>query len=192
MTVTNFDRLNALRTEAARCGVGSKAWIEFATVMFDSFPALYQTAKHMNAESAKPHGTREQHLEHALRELVATIDLATGCMDGSIQSSMLDLYIENAEALLEENTTANLGLPPVGAGVVGYFVGTWIDASKELPDSDTTVFVSLINDPEPVWLGYHDGTTWLSVEGAEIEVIAWSDLPERAMRPVKEVEFHEG
>lgn len=48
--VTNFDDLMRLCTEARRRGNGSKAWIEFATVMMDSFPAIYETAKGMNSE----------------------------------------------------------------------------------------------------------------------------------------------
>lgn len=51
--IINFDALNALRTEAARTGHGSKGWIKFATTMFDSFPALYETAKRMNTEIAE-------------------------------------------------------------------------------------------------------------------------------------------
>ena len=47
--VTNFDELKRLHNEARVRGASSKAWIEFASVMFDSFPALYDTAKAMNA-----------------------------------------------------------------------------------------------------------------------------------------------
>lgn len=46
--VTNFDELMRLCTEARSCGHGSKAWIEFATVMMDSFPEIYETAKNIN------------------------------------------------------------------------------------------------------------------------------------------------
>jgi len=50
--ITNFDELNMLHQEARRKGVGSKAWIAFATTMMDSFPSLHETAKRMN-EKAK-------------------------------------------------------------------------------------------------------------------------------------------
>lgn len=46
--VTNFDDLMRLCTEARSRGHGSKAWIEFATVMMDSFPEIYETAKNIN------------------------------------------------------------------------------------------------------------------------------------------------
>ena len=195
--ITNFDSLKALHEEDRRHGSGATAaFLKFATAIFDSFPLIYQTAKRMNEEmetlrAADKSTAREQQLEHALRELIATIDLHTDCMDGSIDIATLDLYIENAEALLGEARCC-LGLPPVGAGVMGYFVGTWIDAGQELPDADTTVMIRTINASEPVWLGYHDGERWMAVEGNPVEVEAWTDLPEDSARPLTEVEYREG
>lgn len=43
---------------------------------------------------------REQHLETALRDLLATIELHTDCMTGQIDREALDTYIAEAEALL--------------------------------------------------------------------------------------------
>ena len=97
--ITNFDRLNGLRTEAARFGAGSKAWIEFATVMFDSFPALYQTASSMNNEMHEIR-TRTKSLQNALCDLVAQIELHTDCMDGHIDRSALAGQIDAAEKLV--------------------------------------------------------------------------------------------
>ena len=56
----------------------------------------------------------------------------------------------------------------------------WISADK-LPGSDTTVIIHCPEADEPIWLGYHDGETWRTVEGAELkdeEVKHWTDLPE--------------
>ncbi len=52
----------------------------------------------------------------------------------------------------------------------------WRDPDVELPDSDETVLVECDGD-EPVWLGYHDGAQWLSVEGEAIAVTGWMPLP---------------
>ena len=43
----------------------------------------------------------------------------------------------------------------------------WVSVKDALPDSDTTVLVyAPAALDEPVWLGYHDGETWVSVTGA--------------------------
>lgn len=52
----------------------------------------------------------------------------------------------------------------------------WRDTADELPDSDETVLVECDGD-EPVWLGYHDGAQWLSVDGEAIHVTGWMPLP---------------
>lgn len=51
--VTNFDEMKRLHDWARTGGPGGKAWIEFATAMFDSFPALYEIAKAMNADGKR-------------------------------------------------------------------------------------------------------------------------------------------
>lgn len=51
--ITNFNRLREMHAAARAGGANSRAWIEFAVTMFDSFPALYDVAKAMNEEQAK-------------------------------------------------------------------------------------------------------------------------------------------
>ncbi len=46
--VTNFDDLQRLHQAAVVGGAKSRAWLEFAITMMDSFPNLYRTAKGMN------------------------------------------------------------------------------------------------------------------------------------------------
>ena len=46
------------------------------------------------------HLTRERQLEIALRDLLATIELQTDCMDGRIDREALDPWIEKAEDVL--------------------------------------------------------------------------------------------
>ena len=48
MSKFNFDEANKKRTLAASQGVGGKEWIEFAHMMFDRFPEIYDTAKSLN------------------------------------------------------------------------------------------------------------------------------------------------
>lgn len=47
--VTNFDELKRLHQEAMAGGVKSRAWIDFAITMMDSFPRIYDRAKAVNA-----------------------------------------------------------------------------------------------------------------------------------------------
>lgn len=54
-----------------------------------------------------------------------------------------------------------------------------------LPDSDTTVMLSLDPDDhdEPVWLGYHDGFDWMNIDGTVLlGVQGWADLPKGMQR----------
>lgn len=53
----------------------------------------------------------------------------------------------------------------------------WMPAAAELPDSYTTVLITCVDSDEPVWLGYHDGTEWLTIEGQSVKVIHWAELP---------------
>lgn len=46
--VTNFDQLKQMHQAAVVGGAKSRAWIDFAVTMMDSFPKLYETAKGMN------------------------------------------------------------------------------------------------------------------------------------------------
>lgn len=56
---------------------------------------------------------------------------------------------------------------------------TWHDATRELPDDDTTVLVQSPLGSEPVWPGFHDENGWHHVECAitTITVTAWADMP---------------
>lgn len=45
---TNFDRLKQMHEAAVIGGAKSKAWIDFAVTMMDSFPAIYAQAKRVN------------------------------------------------------------------------------------------------------------------------------------------------
>lgn len=56
----------------------------------------------------------------------------------------------------------------------------WIDASKELPDSDivSLIVVSDKTNEGEVWMGYWDGERWRSVSGGVVGVSHWADLPE--------------
>lgn len=51
--ITNFNQLRSMHEAARRGGANSRAWIEFAMTMFDSFPALYAVAEAMNEDQAK-------------------------------------------------------------------------------------------------------------------------------------------
>lgn len=51
--VTNFDNLKQLHQAAVVGGSNSKAWIEFASTMIDSFPVLYRKAKTVNEQMVK-------------------------------------------------------------------------------------------------------------------------------------------
>lgn len=46
--VTNFDDLKRMHQAAIVGGAKSKAWIDFAITMMDSFPAIYTKAKQIN------------------------------------------------------------------------------------------------------------------------------------------------
>ena len=46
--VTNFDELKRMHSAAIVGGAKSRAWIEFAITMIDSFSGIYAKAKAMN------------------------------------------------------------------------------------------------------------------------------------------------
>ena len=58
---------------------------------------------------------------------------------------------------------------------------SWISVEKSLPDSDTTVLITTIDNSEPVWLGYHNGDCWRSVDGSQVSVSHWAEMPEPAV-----------
>lgn len=55
---------------------------------------------------------------------------------------------------------------------------TWNSVVDRLPDSDQTVLIACISGTEPVWLGYHNGEEWLTVEGESVSVTHWADMPD--------------
>lgn len=59
---------------------------------------------------------------------------------------------------------------------------TWYSADAP-PEADTTVLVYAPEGDEPVWFGYFDGEGWLSIEGGEYPVTAWSPMPRGATAP---------
>ncbi len=59
----------------------------------------------------------------------------------------------------------------------------WINVNDEMPDDESTVviFGSPIGTGSAdydVWLGYHDADGWFSVEGSQMIVTHWQDMPE--------------
>lgn len=50
--VTNFDELKRMREAAITGGAGSRAWMEFAITVIDSFPHIYTTAFNTNKKLA--------------------------------------------------------------------------------------------------------------------------------------------
>lgn len=56
----------------------------------------------------------------------------------------------------------------------------WQKPADRLPDADETVMIVTPTHDDPVWLGYYDGTTWITVEGlplADHAVTAWTPMP---------------
>lgn len=52
-STVDFDELKRLHDRARIAPPGSKDWLKFATTMMESFPALYETARAMNARMAE-------------------------------------------------------------------------------------------------------------------------------------------
>lgn len=57
----------------------------------------------------------------------------------------------------------------------------WKSVAVEMPDSDINVlvFVQGSDDYEFIWIGYHDGERWCSVDAAPFKetVTYWAELP---------------
>lgn len=56
----------------------------------------------------------------------------------------------------------------------------WSKESKTMPDADETVIIATPTLGDPVWLGYYDGTSWITVEGyplADGVVEFWAPMP---------------
>jgi hypothetical protein len=57
---------------------------------------------------------------------------------------------------------------------------TWHSAHDSLPDSELTVLVYAPSCSDPVWLGFHDGESWVAdnaVTYDEGQVVAWAEMP---------------
>lgn len=75
--VTNLDELKRQHEWARIAKVGSRDWIEFSSTMIDSFPALYETAKRMNAEFEQLRQDKAR-LDWLTEEMADTIYLDDG------------------------------------------------------------------------------------------------------------------
>ena len=54
----------------------------------------------------------------------------------------------------------------------------WRQPDIAMPDSDETVIVCAFDLDDPVWLGYHDGERWISVDGFPLgNVTCWAHMP---------------
>ena len=65
-------------------------------------------------------------------------------------------------------------VPPAVSQVI------WINEDVVKPDAEMTVLVELVDDSEPVWLGFWSGETWLDAcTGGPFagRVVAWAELP---------------
>jgi hypothetical protein len=62
----------------------------------------------------------------------------------------------------------------------------WKPCTTELPDCDLTVLIHHPDEDEPVWMGYHDGETWRTIDNTRCEVTHWQHLPEPAQTPNEE------
>ena len=59
------------------------------------------------------------------------------------------------------------------------------NSAETLPDSELTVIIHMPNATEPIWLGYHDGEQWFTVEGTAVKdldgdgpVAHWMEMPD--------------
>jgi 8-oxo-dGTP diphosphatase len=87
--------------------------------------------------------------------------------------------IENIPALIElsvQRLADVKGVPPCRTLLAAQ--NHWTACETSLPDSDQTVLVFLPDSNEPVWLGYHDGEQWWSIDQFLIKVSHWMEMPE--------------
>lgn len=64
--VINFDDLKRMRDEAARRGVGSKAFVDFCQTFYDKFPDIYATARRLT-ENARNLGECPPRIRETLK-----------------------------------------------------------------------------------------------------------------------------
>lgn len=99
----NFDDLRRLREEAIAAGAGSGRWIKCAQTLMDDFPAIYDTAKAMNADAAQHHG-QIRVLVDLLQEALGPLEISAALTDIS-DVDVLVARIKNAiEGVLKGRT----------------------------------------------------------------------------------------
>lgn len=57
----------------------------------------------------------------------------------------------------------------------------WHSVKDELPDDDITVLVHSPTAPDPVWIAYHEGSSWYHITDYRYpfdDVTHWAHLPE--------------
>jgi hypothetical protein len=67
---------------------------------------------------------------------------------------------------------------PAGPNSIREYLDWHEVANDDFPDPDITVIVRMVDNDEPVWLGYWDGEEWRDLDGQPVEVIRWADMPE--------------
>lgn len=125
-------------------------------------------------------------LAHWMAEAVTYLEQARDHEEFDDSGEALNTLTECGKLLVEEVLYPGVN-PSPARGPFFRKVYRWIHwkPCSYLPDANTTVMVSLDTDKhdEPVWLGYHDGLSWQSIEGGELEgVLGWADLPEEMQR----------
>lgn len=98
----NLDDLKWLHDYARIAKPGSRDWLAFATTMMDNFPALYETAKQMNAEMVRVKATSAASAWGLLADLLAAIDLHVDGHDGLIAEEDIAPCVEAAQSALEQ------------------------------------------------------------------------------------------
>ena len=83
----NFDDAMRKRTYAASKGIGSKEWIEFAHLMFDTFPDLYEVARKMTVHQDEIWVERNTFKEQRDELLAAARFILKGMDGGHIKCS---------------------------------------------------------------------------------------------------------
>ncbi|MFA7238707.1 MAG: hypothetical protein WC091_01235 [Sulfuricellaceae bacterium] len=96
----NLDDLKRLHGRARIAKAGARDWLEFATTMMDSFPALYETAKQLNAEMERAKATSAASAWGLLADLLAAINLHINVHDGLIAGEDIEAYVEAAASAL--------------------------------------------------------------------------------------------
>lgn len=97
------------------------------------------------------------------------------CNPGHDDQGML-VYRSEEAALSEASHQFSQYDIPCEPRLLGATVN-WIACGERLPDDDTTVLVFSPQWGEPVWIGYHDGDDWRTVDGGSIDVTHWAELP---------------